>query len=243
MGCGVLTWGAETHFNLGGIRKVNAVVHHDQEGYQCEISFVPVACFTPATNRKINLSKSREYATRALGKAAGITNGTVTVVKLSVSQPLAVNGPTATIKYKAENVVIPTASTPLKSTAKPHPALQTNQDATSGHLATDDTKEKSLLSCIDDMRSTLLELDVSLVEEIATLKSGSNFDDAVADLEQKGVDDYELLKAETQKEKLLLSTEKVDLLAEINQKHNAFLNRLAAAYTALEHKQNRGLKQ
>lgn len=243
MGCGVLAWGAETHFNLGGIRKVNAVVQHDQEGYQCEISFVPVTCFTPATNRKINLSKSREYAIQALGKAAGITNGTVTIVKLSVSQHLAVNGSLAKIKYKAENVEIPTGSTPLKGTVGPQLARQTNQDATPGHEATNDAKEKSLLSCLEDMRSTLRELDVSLTEDIATLKPGSNLDDGVADLEQKGVDDYERLKAETQAEKLLLSTEKADMLAEINQKHQAFIVRLTAAYTALERKQNQELKQ
>lgn len=242
MVCSIFASGDVTHFNLGGMRRVDALVKHDQKGYQCELSFVAVTCFSPATNRKINLSKSREYAIRALAKAVGVTNGTVRVVKLFVSQPLAVDGPTATIKYKAENVEIAAVSAPSKSITAPQTAPQTKPDASSDHLATDDSKEKSLLNCLEDMRSTMRALDVSLTEEITNLKLSRNLDDAVADLEQKGVDDYERLKAETQTEKLLLSTEKTDLLAEINQKHRNFIDHLSAAYTELEPNKNRKSK-
>ena len=231
----VFASGDVMQFNLGGVRKVEAVVQHDQEGYQCALSFVAVTCFAPATNRKINLSKSREYAIRALANAVGVTNGTVNVVKLTVSQPLAVNGLTASIKYKAENVEVTAASAPLKATASSQPIPQTKQDTKPDHAATDNAKQKSLLSCLDDMRSTLLELDSSLTEDIAALKPDNNFDDSVADLERKGVNDYQRLKSETQAEKLLLSTEKADFQAEVNQRHRAFIDRLTSAYTTLEH--------
>lgn len=230
--CAALAAGDSMQVNLGGVRKIEAIVERAHGSYQCKLSFLGVTCFDPATNRRLNLSKSRDYAIRVFGKAVDVSNGTVKVENLSVAQPLEIDGLKASIVYKAENIVVVAASRPGTPVlgAESTPA---EKEATTQNQATRVVNERTLLSCFDDLRATLRELDAVLTEDIAGIKPGSNLEGAVADLEQKGVEDYKRLKAETEAEKLLLSLAKSSLEAEIQQKMHIFLERLTAAYADL----------
>ena len=231
MVCAVLAWGDSMPLDLGGLRKVNAIVKRNQEGFECEVSFLAVNCFSPGTNRRINLSKSREYVIQSLAKAEGVTRGTIKISKLTVARPLEVKGRLASITYQAENVEATAASRPAKSLAG------------SETVGVNVNKEKTLLSCLEDMRSTLESLDTLLREDIAALKLGADVESDVADLEQRGIDDYKRLQDESAAEKLLLSTEKASLSSEIEQKRRAFLDRLSSAFADLESKHARETKQ
>jgi len=232
MFCTALAAGDSMQLNLGGIRKIEAVVERADGSYQCKLSFLGVTCFDPATNRRVNLSKSRDYAIRVFGKAVDVTNGAVKVEKLAVVQPLEMKGLRASIVYKAESIVVVAASR-LGIPVVGVEATPSEKDATMRNQAAHVVNERTLLSCLDDLRATLRELDAVLAEDIAGIKPGMNLEGAVADLEQKGVEDYKRLKAETEAEKLLLSIEKSSLEAEIQQKMRGFLERLTAAYADL----------
>jgi hypothetical protein len=220
-------------FDLGGVRQVKARVQHDEGGYHFDIGFRAVSCFDPATNKKINLSKSRGYAIRAMAMSAGITTGTVKAVNLRVSKPLAVNKDRATIQYLADNIEILKDTEVSNKTGPLQPIQGTDQEVTTDRISADETSARTLLSCLGDLRSTLHELERSLDTEIADLESGDTLEDSVADLEERAVAAFGRLEAETSVEKLLLSIEKNGFIAEIRKEQREFMTRLAAKYAAL----------
>jgi hypothetical protein len=230
--CGI-AFAEVREFDLGGIRQVKARVQHDESGYHFDIGFRPVSCFDPATNKKINLSKSRGYAIRAMAMSAGITTGTVKAVNLRVSKPLAVNSDRATIQYLADNIEVLKDTEESNKTEPLQPVRGTNQEIATNRISVDETNAKTLLSCLGDLRSTLHELDYSLNAEIADLQPGDKLEDSVADLEERAVGAFSLLEAETSGEKLLLSIEKNGFIAEIRKEQREFMTRLAAKYAAL----------
>lgn len=220
-------------FDLGGIRQVKARVQHDEGGYHFDIGFRPVSCFDPATNKKINLSKSRGYAMRAMAMSAGITTGTVKAVNLRVSKPLAVNKDRATIQYLADNFEVLKDTEESNKTEPLQPVRGTDQEIATDRISADETSAKTLLSCLGDLRSTLHELDHSLNAEIADLEPGDKLEDSVADLEERAVEAFGRLEAETSVEKLLLSIEKNGLITEVRKEQREFMTRLAVKYAAL----------
>ena len=229
---GFLAIGSTDSYHLGGPRKVDAVVKHDSAGFQCELSFIPVACFDPATNRQVNLAKSREFALQSLAKAAGVTNGNITVTKLMVVRPLEIKDSRASILYKADHVEA--AATVVVSADKNNSVVaKTPNNTPPVETVTQTVKEQSLLSCLVDMRSTLQEVNTRLLGAVSALIPDAGLDESVADLEQTGVKSFERLEADAKAEKLLLTIEKSDLTAEIGQRHRAFLDSLTAAYVML----------
>lgn len=230
--CG-LAFAEVREFELGGVRQVKARVQHDEGGYQCDIGFLPVSCFDPATNKKINLSKSRGYAMRAMAMLAGITTGTFKSVNLRVSKPLAVNSDRATIQYLADNIEILKGAEESNKTGPLQPGQETDQEMATERISADETSARTLLSCLGDLRSTLHELDHSLNAEIADLEPGDKLEDSVADLEERAVEAFGRLNAETLVEKLLLSIEKNGLITEVRKEQREFMTRLAAKYAAL----------
>lgn len=220
-------------FDFGGVRQIKARVEHDGGGYTCDIAFRPVACFDGGTNRKINLTKSRGYAIRAMAKAAGINLGTVRATKLRVSQPLTVDVDRATIQYRADGLELLKAAVEPKNPDSLPPGKQRNEDNAAELISADEAGARTLLSCFGDLSSTLQELEQALNGELASLKAGESLADSVADLEERAVSAFKRLEVETSGERLLLAIEKNDLIAEIQEKRREFMKRLEAAYTAL----------
>jgi hypothetical protein len=53
---------------LGGVRKVQAVVQADDDNYSVQVQFLAVSCFDQATNREMNLGLGRSFAFQALAR-------------------------------------------------------------------------------------------------------------------------------------------------------------------------------
>jgi len=79
----------------------------------------------------------------------------------------------------------------------------------------------------------LHELVHSLNAEIADLERGDTLEDSVAVLEERAVEAFSRLEAETSVEKLLLSIERNGLITEVRKEQREFMTRLAAKYAAL----------
>jgi hypothetical protein len=167
-----------------------------------------------------------------MAMSAGITTGTVKVVKLRVSKPLAVNSNRATIQYLADNIEILKDTEESNKTGLLQPVQGTDQEIATDRISADEASARTLLSCLGDLRSTLHELDHSLNAEIADLEPGNNLEDSVADLEERAMDAFGRLEADTSAEKLLLSVERSGLIAEIRKEQGEFMTRLAAKYAA-----------
>jgi hypothetical protein len=54
--------------DLGGLRKVQAIVTAADENYSIQVHFLAVACFDQATNREMNLGLGRSFAFQALAR-------------------------------------------------------------------------------------------------------------------------------------------------------------------------------
>ena len=230
--CG-LAFAELRELELGGFRQIKAKVQHNEGSYQCEIEFLPVSCFDAATNKKINLSKSRGYAMRALAMSSGITTGTVKAVNLRVSKPLEVISNRAVIQYLADNIEILEAAEKQNKTRSLHTVQKKDQELVKDKISVSDVNTRTLLSCLDDLRSILQELDHSIKAEIADLKPGDTLEDAVADLEERSVAAFVRLEAMTSGEKLLLSIEKNELIADIRVRRREFIQQLKNKYSAL----------
>ena len=54
--------------DLGGLRKVQAIVTTADDNYSIQVHFLAVACFDQATNREMNLGLGRSFAFQALAR-------------------------------------------------------------------------------------------------------------------------------------------------------------------------------
>ena len=66
----------EQVIKLGGIRSVTATILDSDETYRITVEMLPVKAFDPATNKRLNLIKSRAYAALALAKHLGTAKST-----------------------------------------------------------------------------------------------------------------------------------------------------------------------
>ncbi len=223
--------GNAAELEIGGVRQVRANVTHETAKIVCKVSFISVSCFDAGMNRIVNQQKARAYAVQAMSRAHGLADGMVSASNLhSVTMPI-IEANRLTVTYQADDIKL---LQERKSTSD-HSA---RNDTDSKPVTTDTTWGTNLLACLDDTRATLQTITIAFQEQVARLKADDALDDAIAALENSGVDAFETLAKEVKNQKLLLQIEKDELLPQIKRSRDEFLKNLAKAYTVLQHSGN-----
>jgi hypothetical protein len=213
---------------IGGLRNVRATVSREASRVTCKVSFIPVSCFDPAMNRMVNQQKAQAYALLALAKDVGLRNGTVSASDFHPVTTPVIEANRFTATYQADGI-----KRLEDRMAASDQALRGN--AASNPVRTDGgAHTENLLSCLDDMRATLMTLTNAFGEQTAKIKSGDTLEETVAGLENSGIIAYGKLASEVKGQKLLLQIEKDDLLAEIKLSRDSFLRRLEGTYATLK---------
>ena len=220
---------------LGGPRQVTAAIATTDDNYEVSVRMLPVKTFDPTTNALLSREKSRAYALQALARHLG--------GRKTGDMRLSISGAT-TVKAKADGtnflfvLRVPqnrvalegidelktkgTRSTTTPTTSNPADAIETSRDAS------------PLLTCKQDYQTTAESLLSNLRGELkaAVEKFGDDepaFDAAVAGLEETLDVHWEKLRPEIEKDKLLLSHERQELLTEVQAHHEQFLDSLRQA--------------
>jgi hypothetical protein len=220
--------GAAANVEIGGLRNVRVSVSRDAQRVICEVNFIPVSCFDPAVNRMVNQQKAQAYAMLALAMDLGSRDGTVSASNFHPVTTPVIEANRLTVTYQADCIKrLEGARTASDQPLKEHVAPST--------VSTDGgSQTKNLLSCLYDMRATLMTLNSAFQEQTAKIQSGNTLEDIVAEMENFGTVAYDKLASEAKGERLLLGIEKDDLLAEIKRSRDSFLERLKRVYGTLK---------
>lgn len=215
-----------TEVQIGGMRRAHAVVTQDASGMVCKLSFIPVTCFDAAMNQTVNQQKARSYAILAMARLKGLADSTVLVPNLHpVTAPEVVEG-RLTVTYHGDDIKVLDKCT--ANAGKPSNTKAADGEGRKG------PEGSTLVGCVEDTRATLLSVAKAVEEQINQLSAGDKLDDDVVALEVSGQDAFERLTEEVKDQTLLLQVEKNELLTQITQSRDEFLNKLTHAYRTLQ---------
>ncbi len=213
---------------IGGLRNVRASVSRDAQRVICKVNFIPVSCFDPAVNRMVNQQKAQAYALLALAMDLGSGDTTVSASNFHPVTTPVIEANRLTVTYQADSIKrLEGVRTASDQPRKDHFASSTVSTDGGSHT-------KNLLSCLYDMRATLMTLNSAFQEQTAKIQSGDTLEDTVAEMENFGTVAYDKLASEVKGEGRLLGIEKDDLLTEIKRSRDSFLERLERTYAKLK---------
>jgi hypothetical protein len=214
-------------FNFKQPRDARILVNGNSLPWLVEVDFISINCFDAEKNILLNRSKSDFYVKLALIQKLGIGSGETLQIegKKRISENVVRN------RYHAK-FEIPNPPLVVKS------GSSSNDSSSSGRVSKDNVRpilgKSDLLARKKDVFDTIETLGkISQMQfPIAPKKGSSNaetevFLNSIADFEDKSLRDYESLENEIEADKLLLSSERKELLEKLNSEKSKLLNELA----------------
>lgn len=219
-----------TELVLGGPRKVVASIESSNGSYVITVRMRPVRSFDATTNRKLNQQKAGLMARRALLahlKGGGAKQmGTIEVGHTEIlSSSLKADLFEQTVRFPKANVVVGAP----ERTPTTKPKERKNQAGIFANVSAD-----NFLTRKQDYLDTLLALSDSSVEELLGLRAhgpspseSDLFYSRIADIEEVQVARLASLRQEVMADRLLLTLEQAEILAEVNRKEAEILHDLS----------------
>jgi hypothetical protein len=192
-----------------------------------KVDFLSINCFDAEKNLLLNQSKADFYVKLALMQKLGLESGETLQIeeKKRISENLVRNRFHAKFEIPNPPLVVKSGSS-------------SNDSSSSGGVSKDNVRlilgKSDLLARKKDVFDTIETLGkISQTQfPIAPKKGSSNaetemFLNSIADFEDKSLRDYESLENEIEADKLLLSSERKELLEKLNSEKSKLLNELA----------------
>lgn len=212
---------------LGGLRQASATIRGNTDDYMIQVRFLPVRCFDALTNAALNREKGRLYALQALAKhLSGKDSATLTVSGVQV-ESTALDGKFQTLTLRVPRkavALVPEEKNPPK---EPVGKAKKERVAFSSDLF---TRKREYHQTLDQL-TRQFEAGVR-----ALPKDEQAFNLAVAELEEKTVNNLVTLATEIGQDKLLLTVEKDELLEAVQQTKKTALDRLIKTVKRFETK-------
>lgn len=198
--------------DLGGPRKVKAVITERDNEYSVEVSLIPVRSFDAAMNRSLTREKARSYAVQALAQhLGGRKRQSATVKNAEVAEANMVDARFLLVMR------IPRNGVQLTDVTEPKPATKSLEIA----------GRRSLLMAKDDYQQTLELIVLSLQNDLPKLESDRDaFYAQISEFEELGVTRLASLSKNIKSDRLLLSTERDQLQNSVVAEEKEFLIRL-----------------
>jgi hypothetical protein len=214
-------------FNFKQPRDARILVNGNSLPWLVEVDFISINCFDAEKNLLLNRYKADFYVKLALIQKLGIGSGET----LQIEGTKRISENVVRNRYHAK-LEIPKPPLAVKS------GSSSNDSLSPGGVSKDNLKpisgKSDLLARKKDVFDTIETLGkISQMQfPIAPKKGSSNaetevFLNSIADFEDKSLRDYESLENEIEADKLLLSSERKELLEKLNSEKSKLLNELA----------------
>lgn len=217
---------------LGGLRQVRATVSRTDDHYLVQVRMLPVSCFDTSTNTRINREKAEQYAYQALARYLSTDKVVRFVVSAAHVEKTDTEG-----KFYLLILKVPRAG-----------VTRLDAEASSRKPASDNTVHMALDTPLftrkRDHLHTLERLAVTLADDLRTTerradkekKQTEGFPLAVAELEERGEDNFKKLRGAVADDKLLLTIEKDEILADLTRRQERWQQLLRQAVRTHEDK-------
>jgi hypothetical protein len=214
-------------FNFKQPRDARILVNGNSLPWLVEVDFISINCFDTEKNLLLNRSKSDYYVKLALMQKLGLGSGDSLQIegKKRISENVGRN------RYYAK-FEIPKPPFAVKSGASSNDSLSSGDASKENGKAFSDRSD--LISRKEDVLETINSLDkISRMQfPIAPNKGASNeeteiFLNSIADFEENCERSYQSLKNEIEKDKLLLSNERKEVLNKMQNDQKHLLNDLS----------------
>ena len=202
---------ATSAIDLGGLRQAKAVLTVTDAEYVVKVRMLPVECFDAPTNARLNREKARELALLALAKH--LSAGEAAEFSVSGVQ---INGVgtdgmfyTLALRVPQEGVSV------VREREKPPAKHGEDRVAFTSELF---TRKKDYQNTLEKLTAAALA-DVQTAEEKPAEDAAPReaFGLALAEIEERGLKNLENLRKEIQADVLLLSVEREDLDAALDE--------------------------
>lgn len=212
--------------DLGGLRKVTADLTASADMYVFKVRMLPVHAFDAATNAELNREKARQYGLQALAKHLGESE--VIVSGVQVADP-AIDGKfyTLVVRVPRKGVEV------VKKVQEPKPQGKDRPEQIA-FASSFFTRKQDYLNTLGQLVKKL-DVDIKRIEG----KQEKAFFLAVADAEEHGTTNLKALSDEIQKDALLLSVEKEELLKAVAPHKDLLLDKLKALVKNYEEKKEK----
>lgn len=223
---------AETEtIELGGLRKVTAVISQKDDGWNIAVSMLPVRCFTPLVNQRISRQYALKYALVALAKKQQIAS-------LSVKNHSLITESDNNNFYTGLFYITGVSPVSEKSEPSSPRRISHNHVKRASIIAISlNTEKEDLFSREDDWKQIITSWGNILINEMFSLAENHNEDEFLLDIEamETGmISGCKLLKDNIENDKLLLVHEKSELLQSLRIQETKIKRHLAALYNQLE---------
>ncbi len=200
---------------LGGLRQVRASITTADDVYRIEVSMLPVTSFDTVTNTRLSREKARGYGLQALAKHLG--GGPQ--ARLLVSGAGVVESRLQGREFRL-TLAVPRTGVTLERVATPRKPVESATEAIQFSDAFFTAKQ--------DYLNTLEQLAAGwdAARQSALGKTGDEFSQTIARLEEEGFDQLRRIRDEIAGHKLLLFTERDDLLQAIAGRKAGLLENL-----------------
>jgi hypothetical protein len=212
--------------DLGGLRRVQAEVQVEGDDYVVRTRMLPVSCFDAATNARLNRDKAELYSLQGLARY--LSRAKDTHLDVSGARVTATGRAgkfyTLVLRVPRAGVKVVRAG-PGRPVAPPAKAVR--------RLAFTDsffTRKRDYLHTLERLAAGLAA-DLRGAERRAAEaeKGREGFPLAVAELEERGEDNFKKLRAEVSADKLLLTVEKDEVLGDLGRRRARWLKSLGDA--------------
>ncbi len=239
----LLTFGSvgaasESLIDLGGPRKAAATIRTKEKVKTCEISFLGVQAFDPATNNLLNQSKSKFLAIQAFARDHKIPAGSKFSCSVRRTTSIKSEGDRVITTYLLDSIDLLRSGDAEDHEKSPEIRSQksTNDQNRGREQSGQGGTASSLLTAMSEMADTLTDLVASLHERIDAIQNDSGseaLDHAVAELESSIEETIQDFDAMVHSERMLLGSEKNQLTASSQEQAKKLMSALAARYETL----------
>jgi hypothetical protein len=224
--------------NLGGLRQAKATVTASESEYVIQVSFIAVRSFDPLTNTRLNREKGRLLALQALAKhIAGDRPAQLSVSGAQVERTGAEGGRyTLTLRVPRGGLTLLRQGTEPRP---PEPGGKVDAERV--------TFSSTLFTRKGEYLQTLDQLDMAVTSDLrrairqakADEAGDESFTFAIAELEERALGNLKKLGGEIDKDLLLLTTEKEELLGAVERQKQHVLDRLKEAVKKQEGRESK----
>jgi hypothetical protein len=229
---------SESLIDLGGPRKATARILTDEKVKTCEISFLGVQAFDPATNDLLNQSKSKFLAIQAFAKDHKIPSGSKFSCSVRRTAPIKSEGDRVKTTYLLDSIDLLRRgdAEEREKTPESRPQKSTDDQNRGREHSGQGGTATSLLTAMSEMAGTLTDLVTSLHERIDAIQNDSGseaLDHEVAELESSIEETIQDFDAMVSSERMLLGSEQDQLKASSQEEAKKLMSALAARYAML----------
>jgi hypothetical protein len=213
-----------TTINLGGLRQVKAALTTTDREYAIKVRMLPVDCFDSVTNARLNREKAREMALQALARHLADKEAVEFTIAGAQVDQVGSEG-----KYFVLSLRVPRQGvTQVRRREKPSEKPRSGEVRvafSSGLFA----RKQDYRQTLDKLSQTLLSDLGSAEEKSKSQKNDEVFFVAIAEIEERGTENFGRLVEKVQDDLLLLTVEKEELTRAIQSHKIRLLEHLKEA--------------